>query len=367
MTDNFLSTTPKGLVPLLKATVGVAPVMIWGAPGIGKTQIIQDNISEIFAAGAADRGVEVPKGINVELYERRLNDYDILDFSGLPFNDNGIQRRAVPDIWPGAGSDAKVFGVLLLDEAPQAAREKQTVIQRLFDEGRSGGYVLPGHPKSDPNCDRGLVFIVLAGNRQSDRANSHGMGSQTGTRLIHVTLEADTSDWIDWANANGIDPTVVAFIRQQPEYLHKLDPKQTTGATPRGWTILSKIVGKALPSSIEMTAYSGVVGEEAARAYLALIHAARSINIDEALVDPEGAEIPQEVGHQFATASLLIRRATTENFDNIVKYVERVGDGEFSTPEIAVFVVEAIKRRVPVLAETVTYRDFSLRWADIRS
>ena len=367
MTDNFLSTTPKGLVPLLKATVGVAPVMIWGAPGIGKTQIIQDNVEDIFAAAAADRGIKVSKDAKVELFERRINDYDLLDFGGLPFNDGGVQRRAVPDIWPGVAGDRKVYGVLFLDEFAQAAREKQTIIQRLFDEGRIGDYVLPGHPKSDPTGERGLVFIVLASNRQSDRANSHGVGSQTGTRLIHVTFEPDTSDWIDWANANNIDPTVVAFIRQQPEYLHKLDPKQTTGATPRGWAILSKIVGKALPSSIEMIAYAGVVGEEAARAYLALIHAARSINIDEALVDPEGAEIPQEVGHQFATASLLIRRATTENFDNIVRYVERVGAGEFSTPEIAVFVVEAIKRRAPVLAETVTYRDFSLRWADIRS
>jgi len=367
MTDNFLSTTPKGLVPLLKATVGVAPVMIWGAPGIGKTAIIQDNVEEIFSAAAADRDIKVPEGAKVELFERRVNDYDLLDFGGLPYNDDGVQRRATPDIWPGVEAGGKVYGLLLLDEIPQAAREKQTVIQRLFDQGRIGDYVLPGHPKSDPNCERGLVLIVLAGNRQSDRANSHGMGSQTGTRLIHVTLEPDTNDWIDWASANDIDPTVVAFIKQQPEYLHKLDPKQVTGSTPRGLAILSKIVGKALPSSIEMTAYSGVVGEEAARAYLALIHAARSINIDEALVDPEGAEIPQEVGHQFATASLLIRRATTENFDNIVKYVERVGDGEFSTPEIAVFVVEAIKRRVPVLAETVTYRDFSLRWADIRS
>ena len=367
MNDNFLSTTPRGLIPFLKATVGIAPVIIWGSPGIGKTASVYDHVKGVFAAGAADRGVEVPEDAEVELFERRVNDYDFLDFGGLPFNDNGIQRRATPDIWPGAGSDAKVWGILLLDEFPQGAREKQTVIQRLFDEGRIGDYVLPGHPKSDPNCEHGLVFIVLAGNRQSDRANSHGMGSQTGTRLIHVTLEPDVGDWIDWANAHNIDPTVVAFIKQQPEYLHKLDPKQVTGATPRGWAILSKIVGKALPSSIEMTAYAGVVGEEAARAYLALIHAARSINIDEALVDPEGAEIPQEVGHQFATASLLIRRATTENFDNIVKYVERVGDGEFSTPEIAVFVVEAIKRRVPVLAETVTYRDFSLRWADIRS
>ena len=367
MTDNFLSTTPKGLVPLLKATVGINPVMIWGAPGIGKTAIIQDSVAEIFFAAAADRDIKVPEGAKVELFERRVNDYDLLDFGGLPYNDDGVQRRATPDIWPGVEGGDKVYGILLLDEIPQAAREKQTVIQRLFDQGRIGDYVLPGHPKSDPNCERGLVLIVLAGNRQSDRANSHGMGSQTGTRLIHVTLEPDTNDWIDYANANDVDPTVVSFIKQEPEYLHKLDPKQVTGSTPRGLVILSKLVGKALPSDIEMTAYAGAVGEECSRAFLALVHAARSINIDEALVDPEGAEIPQEVGHQFATASLLIRRATTENFDNIVKYVERVGDGEFSTPEIAVFVVEAIKRRVPVLAESVTYRDFSLRWADIRA
>jgi hypothetical protein len=32
-----------------------------------------------------------------------------------------------------------------------------------------------------------------------------------------------------------------------------------------------------------------------------------------------------------------------------------------------VFVIEAIKRRVPLVAETVTYRDWSLKWADIRS
>ena len=67
---------------------------------------------------------------------------------------------------------------------------------------------------------------------------------------------------------------------------------------------------------------------------------------------------------QFAAASLLIRRSSTMNFDNIVKFVERDG---WSSPEIGVFLVEAIKRRIPLVAETETYRDFCLRWADIRS
>ena len=116
-----------------------------------------------------------------------------------------------------------------------------------------------------------------------------------------------------------------------------------------------------------MAMYSGIVGEEAARAYLALVHAARSIDVEAALNDPANADIPTEVGHQFAAASLLIRRATIDNFDSVVQYVERVGEGGFSSPEIAVFVVEAIARRNPVMAETSTYRDFAIRWQNIRA
>ena len=52
---------------------------------------------------------------------------------------------------------------------------------------------------------------------------------------------------------------------------------------------------------------------------------------------------------------------------NIVTYLSRHGEGGWTSPEIMVFVVEAIKRRVPILAETATYRDWSLKWADIRS
>ena len=186
MTDNFLSTTPRGLVPLLKATTGVAPVMIWGAPGIGKTQIIQDNVEEIFSAAAKDRGIKVPEGAKVELFERRVNDYDLLDFGGLPYNDDGVQRRATPDIWPGVEAGGKVYGVLFLDEFAQAAREKQTVIQRLFDEGRIGDYVLPGHPKSDPNCEHGLVFIA-------GEQSSVGQGQQP-RRWFSNWYEADPCD-----------------------------------------------------------------------------------------------------------------------------------------------------------------------------
>ena len=351
--------------------------MIWGNVGLGKSQIIRDAVPDIFEDIAkqikANRGLnEVPFDGNAQVWERRINDYDMLDFSGLPYAENGIQHRAVADIWPNVGGKGKVYGVLFLDEFAQAGREKQTVIQRLFDEGCVGDYVLPGHYKSDPDCERGLVLIVLASNRQKDRANSHGMGIQTGTRLTHFTLTPSVEDWLGWGAENDIDPVVLAWIKQMPEYLHKVDPSQKgmehpTGCTPRGLEKLSFAVKGCPPPEIEMPVYAGIIGEEGARSFIAICHAGRSINIDEALVDPDNAPIPSEVGHQFATASLLIRRANKDNFANVVTYLSRHGEGGWTSPEIMVFVVEAIKRRVPIVAETATYRDWSLKWADIRS
>ena len=354
-------------------SAGLVP-MVWSAPGVGKSHIINNDLVNVYdqiaQAVAKGRGIKLHPG-EAQVWERRAGDYDLLDYAGLPYVVDGIQRRASPDIWPGVGAASKVWGLLFLDEFTQAGREKQTVMQRLFDEGRVGDYVLPGHHKSDPNCERGLVLIVLAGNRQSDRANSQGMGTQTGSRVIHTVLEPSVSDWIDWANGNDVDPTVTALVRQCPEYLFKLDPTQKTevptGSTPRTLVYLSNLVKQCPPPELETQLYIGAVGEECARAYIALVHAARSINVEEALTNPEGADIPQEVGHQFAAASLLIRRANPDNFANVIRYVERVGENGFASPEIAVFVVEAIKRRTPLVAETAAYRDFCLKWADIRA
>ena len=367
--------TPSQLTGALQTilSAGLVP-MVWSAPGVGKSHIINNDLVNVYdqiAQAVADgRGIKLHPG-EAQVWERRAGDYDLLDYAGLPYVQDGIQRRASPDIWPGVGAAGKVWGLLFLDEFTQAGREKQTVMQRLFDEGRVGDYVLPGHHKSDPNCELGLVLIVLAGNRQSDRANSQGMGTQTGSRVIHTVLEPSVSDWIDWANGNDVDPTVTALVRQCPEYLFKLDPSQKTevptGSTPRTLVYLSNLVKQCPPPELETQLYIGAVGEECARAYIALVHAARSINVEEALTNPEGADIPQEVGHQFAAASLLIRRANPDNFANVIRYVERVGENGFASPEIAVFVVEAIKRRTPLVAESAAYRDFCLKWADIRS
>ena len=368
------------------------PIHFWGAPGIGKTQIIKKELIKqleamVTAVGETRGGYDLvermresnprPYGTTApHFWEIRINDYDLLDYAGMPKAKGDMQTHLLPDIWPGAtewnDNSEPVFGVLFLDEFPQAATEKQTAVQRLMDEGRMGNYILPGHPVSDPECKRGLVFLVLAGNRKSDKANSHGMGNQTGTRLLHYVVDKDLAEVTAYGHEQNWAPEVLAWMNQAPEFFDEDLPSKgkselPTGLTPRTAERLSKAVSRRLPPEIEFPTYAGIVGEAAATSFLAVLHAGRSINIEEALADPANAPIPQEVGSQFAAAALLIRRANRSNFANVVQYLERVGENEFSTPEIAVFVVEAIARRQPVLKESVTYRDFALRWADIRS
>jgi len=201
--------TPSQLTGVLTTilSAGLVP-MVWSAPGVGKSHIINNDLlgrfAEIAQAIAKSRGIEIEPG-TTQVWERRTGDYDLLDYAGLPYVKDGVQRRATSDIWPGVlvtakTKDGKVWGILFLDEFVQGGREKQTVQQRLFDEGRVGDYVLPGHAKADPNCELGLVLIVLAGNRQSDKANSVGMGTQTGSRvLVQVGPgpEVGASNWSD--------------------------------------------------------------------------------------------------------------------------------------------------------------------------
>ena len=358
-----------------------------GGIGIGKTAAVQEAYPELYPElvrqVAEARGITIePEGF--EFFERRAGEYDVLDYAGMPVPvalDDGVkvgkpqaylQKRAQSDLWPGAGQDKKVWGVLFLDEFPQADRIKQTVMQRAFDAGYIGDWVVPGHPKSDPNCERGLVFIVLAGNRQSDRANSHGIGWQTANRLLQYNVVSEPVGWMKWAIDHGVHPAVIALVKFYPEYLHKVDHKQKSDLqacpTPRSLVKLSDATYRDLPREIEFSTYAGLVGEECARAYLAMLDASRGVDFEAILRgDPMTAPIPGQAAHQYGVAAALTRYVEDDTFSNVISYLSRVGDGDFVSPELLVFAVEAIVQKHPHLCETPEFTAYALKYTEFRA
>lgn len=196
------------------------PVFLWGAPGIGK--------SDVVASVAEKLG-----GLLVDI---RLNLLEPTDLRGIPFynKDSGKMEWAPPIDLPSAELCAQYpVVVLFLDEMNSAPPSVQAAAYQLTLNRKIGTYKLPDN-----------VVIVAAGNRDSDKGVTYTMPSPLSNRFIHLEMAADVDVWIEWAVKHNIHPDVVGYISFAKDKLFTFDPKakQRSFATPRTWAFTSEIV-----------------------------------------------------------------------------------------------------------------------------
>lgn len=187
----------------------VRPVFLWGAPGIGKTALVNR-----FAAAV---GLEC-----VALLGSQLAPEDLL---GVPKIDGDCSR-----FFPPANIVRHQPFVLFLDELNAASHDIQKAFYSLILEQRVGEYRLPAG-----------AIVVGAGNRAKDAALVKPMPSALINRLAHVHLRAHAREWLAWAiNEGGIHPWVVEYLQLRPDHLWNEPPKhEEPFSTPRSWHMLS--------------------------------------------------------------------------------------------------------------------------------
>lgn len=184
------------------------PVFIWGAPGIGKSALVQKF--------ADDVGMPC-----VSLLGSQLAPEDII---GIP-QINGDTSQFVP---PKMIARKEPY-VLFLDELNACTQEVQKAFYSLIHEKRIGEYCLPA----------GSV-VIGAGNRSQDGAIVKTMSSALINRMFHVQLVADPQQWLEWAYENELHPWVTDYITQRPDHLFSEPPKtEEPYSTPRSWHMLS--------------------------------------------------------------------------------------------------------------------------------
>jgi hypothetical protein len=187
----------------------VRPVFIWGAPGIGKSALVNRFADEV--------GLEC-----VSLLGSQLAPEDLL---GIPQIDGNCSR-----FFPPSNIVRPTPFVLFLDELNAASHDIQKAFYSLILEQRVGEYRLPAG-----------TIVIGAGNRAKDAAIVKPMPSALINRLAHVHLRADHRQWLDWAvNEGGIHPWVVEYIQLRPDHLWNEPPKhEEPFSTPRSWHIFS--------------------------------------------------------------------------------------------------------------------------------
>jgi len=185
------------------------PVFVWGAPGIGKSSLVEQF--------AADLGLEC-----VALLGSQLAPEDLI---GIPRIDGDASR-----FYPPAMLVRERGFVLFIDELNIASQEIQKAFYSLILDQRIGEYRLPAGS-----------IVIGAGNRAQDAALAKQMPSALVNRMVHVHLKASAREWLQWAETHGIHPWVMDYVRARPAQLATDVPpaKEEPFSTPRSWHAVS--------------------------------------------------------------------------------------------------------------------------------
>ncbi len=203
-----INVSQKELLDVLLNIAPLRPVFIWGAPGIGKSALVEQF----------SREVGLPY---VSLLGSQLAPEDII---GIP-----QIREDVSVFLPPKMIARKEPYILFLDELNACSQEVQKAFYSLIYERRVGEYHLP----------EGSI-VIGAGNRSSDNAIVKTMSSALINRMFHVQLKPDPDQWLAWAYQEGLHPFVTDYITQRPDHLFAEPPKtEEPFSTPRSWHLLS--------------------------------------------------------------------------------------------------------------------------------
>lgn len=199
-------------------------VMLWGPPGIGKSQAIRQLGKEI----------EENTGKMVKITDVRLLLFNPIDLRGIPTS-NADKTLAVwlkPQIFQ-MDDSADIVNILFLDEISAAPQSVQAAAYQITLDRVVGEHKLPD------NC-----IVIAAGNRTTDKSVAFKMPKALANRLLHIEVEGSFKSWKKWAIRSGINDKVLGFLSFRQNYLMKFDSTSDdlAFATPRSWEMVSNLL-----------------------------------------------------------------------------------------------------------------------------
>jgi hypothetical protein len=289
-------------------------LMIWGAPGIGKSAIARqyadenyplrkDNLAKLeFMKAQIEQETDAAQKAQFERELRafdaklidqdsnfidfRLSQIDPTDLRGIPVPEkvfvgmDGVnliesQLKDVQDyiaetavVWAAPkvlklSADWK--GVILFDEINSAMPIVQAASYQLILDRCVGEMKLP------KTC-----LILAAGNRENDGGVTFTLATPLRDRMTHIEMEPNHQDWIDdYAIPNRLNAATVAFISNTGSKnfntLSPTDPSHSGGTSPRSWERVADFED-CNDGSIDKAVYramiAGRVGEGVAISYI---------------------------------------------------------------------------------------------------
>jgi hypothetical protein len=303
------------------------PTMVWGGVGVGKSEMIHS----------------VGKSLGYQVRDVRVALLDPVDLRGVPSVEGGVTKWNPPIFLP---TEDEPKTLLFLDELPHGSPSVQNALFQLVKDRQLGEYKLPES-----------TVIVGAGNRIQDRAGANRVNTALGDRFIHLNLDVDADEWVDWAKESGrVIPEVIAYIRYRPENLFVFDVKAQVQATPRSWEYASKIMATSPDSDIEQELLAGTVGEGVSAELIGFLRTCRSLpSVDQIINNPESIDLENDPAVMYAVCSIIARKMDKKNISKFMKFLDTLPD------EFAILCMSDAVIGNPDLKKTKAYIDFDVK------
>jgi hypothetical protein len=335
-----------------------------GAPGIGKSSIV--------AACA--------KAMKAELITVYPVLRDVVDAKGLPYvikrGNSRVTQWAVPSEFPVRALQDKFPAnkpiLLFLDDLFQAAPAVQNALSRAFFERVIGESELMEN-----------VRVIVAGNRDSDRAATFRAPSYVNDRLTFLEVEPSGEEWVrhtlnirseievDFA---AMSQRIKAALQKPlPEFLvayvqwagrvNDFDPNRRSNLSPRSLERAGRIIqafevgldgSEEEKEAILNEALGGTIGADEAAKLMAFRKKAKELPDIGALLRGEEVPLPTRTELLYMTAVAALQRAEKEHVPGLAKLIRRLGDlvNEDKNPiavEVSAFLFSAAQKKLPAL------------------
>lgn len=288
-----------------------SPVILWGAPGQGKTSVLQS---------IADQTGRLMRTVLASIREPS-------DFAGLPNIVDGKTRLIAPD-WAQDIAE-KGDGILFFDEISTAPPATQAAMLRVALDRVAGDLYLGDN-----------VSIVAAANPPEIAADGWDLAAPMANRFCHldwnlpaeVVRDGFSIGWpetpVPAINAEQLERNlsearllVGAFIGARPD-LTTAVPVATADAgrafpTPRSWEMAAKLYAYATTAGISGTArrmlVTGCVGQAAAAEFMAYVADLDLPDPEQLLASPDKFEVPTRGDRVYAAGASVLAAVKQKN------------------------------------------------------
>ena len=223
----YLSKDPAGnyIIPRSRQR----PIMVMGAPGLGKTAIMSQIASEMGIGYVAYTITHHTRqsAIGLPVIEKHIYDGEECSITRYTMSE------IIASVHDAIENRGHREGILFIDEINCVSETLAPAMLDLLQNKKFGPHRIP----------EGWV-LVAAGNPPEYNASARTFDIATQDRIRVVEVEPDTEVWLRYAMSAGVHDAITFYLQVKPKNLLKVERTVdgTAFVTPRGWEDRSTVM-----------------------------------------------------------------------------------------------------------------------------